>query len=162
VLLAQLQYQITCTSAGLLKSAPDQVEHLVVRRTHAQIHVDGVPPRRDLDRPPDHPVIDLPDRPELFRGQYELAGGDQPLPIDHPREQLVAQCHPADDVDYPLRVQDEEVPSQGLSDPARPLERSLYPTPWRRVTEIDHGEGSPQGPNPHNVTNYWTNVGGNY
>jgi hypothetical protein len=75
----------------------------------------------------------------------------------------VAQRHPADDLDYPLRVQDEEVPSQGLSDPARPLElASLYPTPWPRVTDVGHGEGSPQGPSPYNVTKYWTNVGENH
>jgi hypothetical protein len=34
-------------------------------------------------------VIDLADRAELLRGQHELIGGDQPLPIDHPQEQLV-------------------------------------------------------------------------
>jgi hypothetical protein len=94
--------------------------------------------------PSDHPAIDLPNQAKPLCGQYELAGGDQPLPIDHPRKELVAQRHPADDLDYPLRVQDEEVPSQGFPDPARPLElASLDPTPsppchrrrqWRRMT----------------------------
>src|SRR6478672_8528767 len=65
------------------------------------------------------------------------------------------------DVDDALAVQDEEVPVQRLFDPARPVGRSGFRLlPRAGFPSLGHAEGSTQARPRHNVTKYWTNVGG--